>query len=96
MSDLFLYAIASIFAYIFTLPGIIYANEKPTKIRRALLVLIIVAVGLLNGLALKRKENTIPVDAVEKAWGEYEKYCKQEPEEELTFPEWLGIEASRP
>ncbi len=96
MLNLLLYALTSIFAYIFTLPGIIYANEKPTKIRRAILVLIIVAVGLLNGLVLKLKENTIPVDEVEKAWSEYEEYCKQEPEEELTFPEWLGIEASRP
>ena len=94
MSDFLIYFIVSVLIYSFSLVGIEYAYAKPPKTRRALIILIIVAFGLLNGLALKLKDKIIPVDAVEKKWAEYEEYCKQEPEEELTFPEWLDVEAS--
>lgn len=59
MSDFFIYVIASILIYTFSLVGIDYAYSKPPKTRRALIILIIVAYGILWGVALTLKDKIL-------------------------------------
>lgn len=59
MSDFFIYFIASVLIYSFSLVGIGYAYSKPPKTRRALIILIIVAYGILWGVALTLKDKIL-------------------------------------
>ena len=69
---------------------------KTKNTRRFLILLIIVAFSIYSGFAMSVNQNKIPVEAVEREWNRYVVYCRQEhiSWSDLTFPEWLSIEAS--
>lgn len=96
MSNYLLNVIASALAYFFSLLGIGYAFSKAGKIKAGITFAVIIAFSLYNGWALKLCEDRIPIDAVEEAWVRYAEYCREEHVSwsDLTFPEWLSIEAS--
>lgn len=96
MSNFICIAFAISIGYMFSLAGIEYAKDKPKKVRRFLTCSIIIAFSLLTTWTIKINECKIPIEAVEKEWRKYVSYCHDEhiSWNELTFPEWLNIEAS--
>lgn len=96
MSDVLWFAFATAISYCISLLCIEYANRKPKDIKTILISLIVLAFSLQNGWAMSVNQNKIPVEAVEKEWNRYVVYCRQEhiSWSDLTFPEWLSIEAS--
>ena len=97
MSNFLCFTLVTALVYLFSLVGIGYANSKSKKVRTCLVCLIILAFSVWNGWAMSANNDKVPISSVEKAWGEYTNYCKEEhiSWNELPFPEWLVAEASK-
>lgn len=96
MNDIIINAIAMAIAYLISLAGMEYAASKGGKVKILLIILIITVFSLFGGWAIAFNENKIPIDAVEKEWKRYTIYCREEhiSWNEITFPEWLSLQAS--
>lgn len=96
MADFLSFVFATVMAYLFSLAGVEYAQGKSKKTRRILICLITLAFSIINGWMMYINLNTISINEVDKAWRRYTTYCRQEhiSWNEITFPEWLSIEAS--
>ena len=93
MSDFFWNIFSTVWMYVLSLAGIYSVKQTPKKICIFLICLIIILFSVLNAWVMSIKENTLPLEVIDKEWGEYVDYCRQEhiSWSELTFPDWLSI-----
>jgi len=96
MSDFILNTFCTVWMYCVVLAGIVSLKKAPKDVRIILIALMIILLGLINAFVMNIKEKTLPLDVIDKEWDRYVDFCKQEhiSWSDLTFPEWLSIEAS--
>lgn len=96
MSDFFGNTVSTAWMFCLFLAGMFSIKQTSKKFRIFLICSIIILFSVFNAWIMNIKENTLPVEAVEKEWNRYVMFCKQEhiSWNDITFPEWLSLVAS--
>lgn len=96
MSEFLLNVILTAWIYCLTLAGIFSLKKAPKDVRIVLICSIIILFSIFNAWVINIKEKTLPLDVIDREWNRYADFCRQEhiSWSDLTFPEWLSLEAS--
>lgn len=96
MSDFISNTFCAVWMYCVVLAGIVGLKKAPKDVRIILISLMIILFGLVNAFVMNIKEKALPLDVIDKEWDRYVVFCKEQhiSWNDLTFPEWLSIEAS--
>lgn len=96
MSDFLIFVLSSAMLYFVSLVPIEYAFGESEKTKKYIISLVIVAFSILNGWLMYFNKSVLLLESVDKEWNKYVIYCREEhiSWSDLTFPEWLSLEAS--